>query len=84
MTASPSSSKEVNQFLQSTRPMLIGGNWVEAINHGVLNVINPATGLSFARVYAADADDIDRAVAAAARTAFESPEWNGMTPAAAR
>ncbi len=79
MTDSLSSNKEVNQFLQPTRPMLIGGNWVESINNNVLDIINPATGQSFARVFAADADDIDRAVAAA-RTAFESPEWNGMTP----
>ena len=79
MTDSPSSSKAVNQFLQSVRPMLIGGNWVESINHAVLNVINPATGLSFASVYAADADDVDRAVTAA-RAAFEGREWNGMTP----
>ena len=79
MTDSLSANKEVNQFLQPTRPMLIGGNWVESINNGVIDIINPATGKSFARVFAADADDIDRAVAAA-RTAFESPEWNGMTP----
>ena len=79
MTDSLSSNKEVNQFLQPTRPMLIGGNWVESINNNVLDIINPATGQSFARVFAADADDIDRAVAAA-RTAFDSPEWNGMTP----
>ena len=79
MTDSLSSNKEVNQFLQPTRPMLIRGNWVESINNNVLDIINPATGQSFARVFAADADDIDRAVAAA-RTAFESPEWNGMTP----
>ena len=79
MTGSLSSNKEVTQFLQSIRPMLIGGNWVESINQGVLDIINPATGRSFARVFAADADDIDRAVTAA-RTAFESPEWNGMTP----
>ena len=69
----------VEQFLQSTRPMLIGENWVGSINKDVLNVINPATGQSFARVFAADAHDIDRAVSAA-RTAFESPEWSGMTP----
>ena len=79
MTAALSSNKEVNQFLQSTRPMLIGGNWVESINNNTLEVINPATGRPFARVFAADAGDINRAVAAA-RTAFESPEWNGMTP----
>ncbi len=69
----------VEQFLRSTRPMLIGENWVGSINKDVLNVINPATGQSFARVFAADADDIDRAVSAA-RTAFESQEWSGMTP----
>ena len=79
MDASLSSNKEVNQFLQSTRPMLIGGNWVESINNDVLEVINPATGRSFAGVHAAGAGEIDRAVTAA-RTAFESPEWNGMTP----
>ena len=79
MADSLSPNREINQFLQSTRPMLIGGNWVESINSDVLEVINPATGRSFAGVHAAGAGDIDRAVTAA-RTAFESPEWNGMTP----
>lgn len=40
--------------------------------------IDPATGRAWARMPAADAADVDRAVAAAHR-ALESPEWAGLT-----
>ncbi len=79
MTDFISSNPEVSRFVQSTRPMLIGGKWVNAVNGGEIEVNNPATGQAFARVAAADADDIDQAVMAA-REAFASAEWRDLTP----
>lgn len=79
MTDFISSNPEVSRFVQSTRPMLIGGKWVTAVNGGEIEVNNPATGQAFARVAAADADDIDQAVMAA-REAFASAEWRDLTP----
>ena len=71
---------ETARFLQSTRPMLIGGQWVTAANGGEIEVVDPATGQAFARVAAADADDIDQAVIAAQR-AFDGSAWRSLTPA---
>ena len=50
MTDSLSSNMEVNQFLQPTRPMLIGGNWVESINNVVGRIVpwnGPVTAASW-------------------------------------
>lgn len=71
---------ETARFLQSTRPMLIGGQWVTAANGGEIEVVDPATGQAFARVAAADADDIDQAVIAAQK-AFVGSAWRSLTPA---
>lgn len=58
--------------------MLIDGKWVEAASGKTFETINPATGEVLARVAEGDAEDIDRAVAAA-RRAFEGP-WSKMKP----
>lgn len=47
----------------------IGGEWVDAAGAGRLDVINPATGQAIGSIALGDADDVDRAVAAA-RAAF--------------
>ena len=60
--------------------MLIGGEWLKGNNNEILDVINPATGQSFASIYTANEEDIDQAVIAA-RLAFEGSEWSGITPA---
>lgn len=58
--------------------LLIGGKWVEAASGKTFATINPATGETLAMVAEGDAEDIDRAVAAA-RQAFEGP-WRKATP----
>jgi len=60
--------------------MLIDGKWVEAQSGETLDVFDPATGEVIARVAAAGAADVDRAVAAA-RRAFDGGRWSRLTPA---
>ncbi len=73
----PMSSK----FLAEPHKLFIGGEWVPARSGETFDVINPATGLAFARVAAGDAADIDLAVKAA-RRAFESGAWTNLPPSA--
>ncbi len=61
-----------------TKRMLIGGKWVLAASGKTFDSINPATGEVLAQVAEGDAEDIDRAVAAA-RAAFEGP-WSKVKP----
>ena len=56
----------------------IGGDWVDAASGETLDVENPADGKVIAKVQASNAEDVDRAVNAAA-TAFET--WQHTTPA---
>ena len=58
--------------------LLIDGKWVEAASGKTFESRNPATGELLARVAEGDAEDINRAVAAA-RRAFEGP-WSHMKP----
>jgi aldehyde dehydrogenase (NAD+) len=58
--------------------LLIDGKWLEAASGRTFTTINPATGEILAEVAEGDAEDIDRAVAAA-RRAFEG-EWSRVTP----
>ena len=59
--------------------MLIGGQWVESASGKTFDTINPSTGEVLARVAEGDAEDMNRAVAAA-RKAFESGPWPRLTP----
>ncbi len=59
--------------------MLIGGAWVEAASGKTFATVNPATGETLAHVAHGEAEDINRAVAAA-RDAFEDGPWSRMTP----
>jgi len=70
---------EVNQFIASTRKMLIDGQWVEAVSGKTFPVYNPATGEIMAQVVEGDKEDIERAVRAA-RKAFDGGPWRTMTP----
>jgi phenylacetaldehyde dehydrogenase len=72
-------SDSTRRFLARPKRMLIGGEWVEAIDGGTLDVVDPASEAVFAAVPAGGAADIDRAVAAA-RRAFEEGEWPRMRP----
>jgi phenylacetaldehyde dehydrogenase len=72
-------SRPVSQFVAAPRKMLIDGKWVAAASEQTFEVMNPATGLTVARVAEGDKADIDAAVRAA-RRAFESGPWPQMTP----
>ena len=57
--------------------LYIGGQWVQPVDGGTMQSIDPATGLPWAEVAYGGAGDIDRAVAAA-REAFEGA-WSKTT-----
>ncbi len=69
-----------HRFQESDALMLIDGAWVAASSGRTFDVFDPATENLLARVAAADATDVDRAVRAAQR-AFEG-EWASFTPMA--
>ena len=56
---------------------LVGGDWVDAVDGGMMDVINPATEELIARVPRGTQADVDRAVAAAAAAL---PAWLDTTP----
>lgn len=58
---------------------LIAGQWVAAESGKELDTINPANGVVLTRISEADALDVDAAVKAA-RRAFESSTWSGISP----
>ena len=55
----------------------VGGEWVDSASGETMDVINPATGEVVAAVPRCSAEDVDRAVAAAAKAL---PEWLDKTP----
>ena len=61
--------------------MAIGGEFVGADADKWMDIVNPATGETWASVPAAEEVDVDRAVKAAAR-AFRNPAWREITPMA--
>ncbi len=64
-----------------TYQMLIDGAWVGASDGETFASVNPTTGLVWAQIPEATAQDVDRAVRAAHR-AFTSGPWADMTPSA--
>ena len=56
---------------------LIGGEWVDAVEGGTMEVLNPATGETIAEVPSGTQADVDRAVEAAKKAL---PEWLETTP----
>jgi 1-pyrroline dehydrogenase len=55
----------------------VGGEWVDAVEGGTAEIINPATGETIAEVPQGTQADVDRAVEAAKRA---WPEWRETTP----
>src|SRR5216110_2633322 len=55
----------------------VGGEWVEAVEGGTMEVLNPATGETIAEVPSGTQADVDRAVEAAKKAL---PEWLETTP----
>ena len=72
---------EVAAFLRSQpKRMLIGGKWVDSASGKTFATYDPATGDVLAHVAEANAEDVDRAVAAARRS-FDRGVWRDMQPA---
>jgi aldehyde dehydrogenase (NAD+) len=65
--------------IQQTR-LLIDNRWVDPVDGGHFDTLNPATGESIAKVAAGTAADVDEAVKAA-RRALESGAWATMDAA---
>jgi aldehyde dehydrogenase (NAD+) len=61
--------------------MFINGAYVDAVGGRTMPVVDPGTGETFAQVPCGDERDVHAAVMAA-REAFESGVWSGMTPQA--
>ena len=79
MTTSVTDTTQSAFLKQQPIKMLIGGQWVEAASGKTFDTFNPANGQVLAKVAGGDAEDINRAVAAA-RKAFESGPWPKLTP----
>lgn len=62
-----------------TRKMLINGEWVAPASGKTFATLNPATGEELAQVAEGESEDVNRAVKAA-RRAFDSGPWRGITP----
>ncbi|WP_328391878.1 aldehyde dehydrogenase family protein [Nocardia sp. NBC_00416] len=71
--------RDVSAFLGRVGPLLIGGEWVGSVSGATLDTVDPSTGETLATVAAAEAADIDSAVAAA-RRALGGP-WSRLLPA---
>ena len=69
---------QVKEFTARRWQLLIDGEWVKAKSEQTFQTHNPATGELLAECAQADEVDIDRAVRAA-RRAFETGPWSGMT-----
>jgi phenylacetaldehyde dehydrogenase len=65
-------------FLAKKHRLLIDDNWVDAASGKSFSVYNPATGTVLTDVAEADAEDVNRAVAAA-RRAFDGGPWRKMS-----
>src|SRR5436853_898671 len=61
----------------SQRKNFVGGEWVDAVEGGTMEVLNPATGEKIAEVPRGTQADVDRAVEAANNAL---PEWLDSTP----
>jgi phenylacetaldehyde dehydrogenase len=77
MTATVDQS--VEQFTTTPRQLFINGQWTDAASGKTFETPNPATGATLASVAEGDAEDINRAVAAA-RKAFDDGPWGRITP----
>jgi phenylacetaldehyde dehydrogenase len=81
MTVTTEVSKTTRDFVGTTRRLLIDGQWVEAASGKTFVTTDPATEQEITHVAHGEAEDIDRAVAAA-RRAFEEGPWRTITPSA--
>ncbi len=78
MSAAPVLRSDVMSFVTRNRPLLIDGKFVTAASGKTFPSFDPATGDVLAQVAEGDREDVERAVRAA-RRAFESGPWPGLT-----
>jgi aldehyde dehydrogenase (NAD+) len=79
MAPSTSIDPRSHPFLQGgPKRLFVGGQWVDAASGRTFPSFNPSTGEVLAQIAEGDAEDADRAVAAA-RAAFDGP-WRRMKP----
>jgi phenylacetaldehyde dehydrogenase len=71
---------EARAFVRAKRRMFIDGEFVDAADGAVIDLLNPATGAQLTTVPRGGAHDVDRAVTAAAR-ALQQGVWAGCAPA---
>lgn len=72
---------EIRSFLESPHGNFIGGKWGAPLEREEIPVKNPATEEVLAKVVSGDQGDVDAAVSAA-RQAFQSGQWSGLSPVA--
>ncbi len=70
-------AQETQEFLARKHQLLIGGQWVDPVNGATSEIEDPATETIIAKIACGDAEDVDRAVAAA-RKAFKG-EWSTIS-----
>lgn len=80
MTQTIKISKKVSDFLNGTKKMFIGGNFVESVSGKTFETYNPANGEVLAHVSEAQIEDIDKAVLSA-KKAFDDGPWSKMSAA---
>ena len=56
----------------------INGAWTESVSGNAAPTFNPATGEELAQVVVSTPEDVDRAVAAAHTSFYETREWRDM------
>jgi acyl-CoA reductase-like NAD-dependent aldehyde dehydrogenase len=79
VTSPPGLVQALEWIATGPKGLLVDGRWVQAQSGETFESINPATEELLCQVAAADAPDVDAAVAAA-RRAFEAPTWAKMSP----
>ena len=79
MTEITQLSEKAVRFLEQPRRLLIGDTWIDGPGE-TFQFHNPSTGEIIGEVPAASAEQVDLAVRAA-REAYESKAWRGLTPA---
>lgn len=57
------------------KKMYIDGEWVEGSDRKVMDIINPATGEVFAKIYESSVEDTKAAIAAAKKSFYVTREW---------
>ena len=60
------------------KKMYINGEWVEGSMKKAIDIINPATGEVFAKVYESSVEDVRAAIAAAKESFYVTREWRDM------